>query len=166
MADTKEAKHGETSERELLIKLLATLTENQRIALESQIKGEDLVKLVQEARAPYIDPAKEARRRREREEDLRNAEQARNNLLASQEACPHVFTNVGGISGQSSIRLMHNFHDRKPRGYCTLCYLFIQPDRVEYLPSAITKNNPSGQIVLKAHPLYTTHVLRTDLALA
>jgi hypothetical protein len=109
---------------------------------------------LREAQKPYEDPLKLARELHEQQQ-WRKQELEKSELKkARQTACPHK-----DKQQKWSVQLQHNFHDRLPRGICSLCELFIHPAYWDYRP--IT--NPDGTVtdkafIIKEHPLY--HIVR------
>jgi hypothetical protein len=105
---------------------------------------------IRAANTPYIDPAKEARNKRETEKSKADEKELRAMDAARKAACPHMDQNQ-----RSSIRLIHNYPDRQPRGICPICHDIIFPRHWEIL--APDAENPKGKAVLvDAHPHYRT----------
>jgi hypothetical protein len=73
-------------------------------------------------KAPYIDPAQEARRAREHKETLATMAQERLAAQKKKDRCRHRDQN-----DKSSICLVHNHPDRQVRGVCVLCNDIIHP---------------------------------------
>lgn len=121
------------------------------------LSPEKLTQILKEVKTPYVDEALEARNRRERAKSVDEEAKMRKLREQEQELCPHTYQD----NGKTSISLMHNFHDQKPRGFCHQCKVFIEPVRFDfrYEQGEIT------QVILPAHKLYP-HVLQLDAAMS
>lgn len=69
---------------------------------------------------PYVDPLKIARDKRESQRTKDEESERIRRLEQFQANCPHYHKN-----NQTSINLVHNFHDGRPRGICVLCHSWI-----------------------------------------
>lgn len=97
-------------------------------------------------RAP--DPAVVAREQREKKMMMEDEAESRRNKERLQASCPHKYP-----SGGSAIQCVHNFPDRRPRGICMICQIFLEPKRWVIL--APDRENPRGKpVIVDAHPLY------------
>ena len=75
-------------------------------------------------------------------------EEARANLIKTQEACPHVYP-----SGQATWHVIRNYPDRQPRFLCPLCQLYVEPCR--WVIGAPTPEEPRGHAyIAPEHPLF------------
>jgi hypothetical protein len=105
---------------------------------------------IREANKPYVNPDVVARNKRETEKSKADEKELRAMDAARKAACPHMDQNQ-----RSSIRLIHNYPDRQPRGICPICHDIIFPRHWEIL--APDAENPKGKAVLvDAHPHYRT----------
>jgi hypothetical protein len=105
---------------------------------------------LREANKPYVDPAKLARDKRETEKSKADEKENRAMDAARKAACPHLDQNQ-----RSSIRLVHNYPDRQPRGICPICHDLITPREWRIGPP--DAENPKGKAVLVlAHKDYRT----------
>jgi len=103
---------------------------------------------IRAANTPYRDPAIEARNKRETEKSKADEKELRAMEAARKAACPHLDQNQ-----RSSIRLVHNYPDRQPRGICPICHDLIHPR--EWRIDAPDAENPKGRAVLyPAHKDY------------
>jgi hypothetical protein len=108
---------------------------------------------IRAANTPYVDPAKVARDKRETEKSKQDEKELRAMDAARKAACPHLDQNQ-----RSSIRLIHNYPDRQPRGICPICHDLITPR--EWRIEAPDAANPKGRAVLTpAHKNYDTVLL-------
>lgn len=113
---------------------------------------------IQALTKPYVDPAKEARSKREmllwkQEEEARikSEREAKDN-------CRHL-----DKRGQTSIRLIRNFPDRNPRGICMHCHDLIHPR--EWRIGTPDEKNPRGRAYLvDQHKDYMTvvHIAQSE----
>lgn len=105
---------------------------------------------LREINRPYVDPAHEARQKREmllwkqdEEDRLKNERKVKDN-------CRHM-----DERGQTSLRLIRNYPDRQPRGICVLCHDLITPK--EWRIAAPDEKNPRGKAYLaEPHKDYMT----------
>src|SRR5712691_13097939 len=105
---------------------------------------------IRAANTPYVDPAVVARNKRETEKSKQDERELRAAEAARKAACPHLDQN-----SRPSVRLVHNFPDRAPRGICVICQDIIFPRHWEIL--APDAENPKGKAVLvDAHKNYAT----------
>ncbi len=105
---------------------------------------------IRAANTPYIDPAVVARNKRETEKSKQDEKELREAEAARKAACPHLDQN-----SRPSVRLIHNWPDRQPRGICVICHDIIFPRHWEIL--APDAENPKGKAVLvDAHKNYAT----------
>jgi hypothetical protein len=103
---------------------------------------------IRAANTPYIDPAKEARNKRETEKSKQDERELRAAEAARKAACPHLDQN-----SRPSVRLIHNFPDRAPRGICVICQDLITPQMWVIGPP--DAENPKGRAYLQdAHKDY------------
>jgi hypothetical protein len=88
---------------------------------------------------------------RELRESLKSKKDEADNLRMTAErklACTHFYKN-----GHSAINLVHNFHDRQPRGTCVLCGDWIHPREWRIGPP--TDTEPNGHaFCVQAHKDY------------
>jgi hypothetical protein len=105
---------------------------------------------IRAANTPYVDPDVVARNKRETEKSKQDEKELRGMDAARKAACPHIDQNQ-----RSSIRLVHNFPDRQPRGICPICHDLITPREWRIGPP--DAENPKGLAVLyPAHKDYRT----------
>jgi hypothetical protein len=105
---------------------------------------------IRDATKPYVDPDVVARNKRETEKSKADEKELRAMDAARKAACPHMDQNQ-----RSSIRLIHNYPDRQPRGICPICHDLITPREWRIGPP--NAENPKGQAVLvDAHKDYCT----------
>lgn len=105
---------------------------------------------------PYKDPLKTAREAREslksKQDEALIAEQNKRR----KENCLHAHKN-----GIEAINIVHNFHDRQPRGTCVLCGDWIHPNEWRIGPP--TPEYPSGKAyMVPAHKDYA-RVMRIEM---
>jgi hypothetical protein len=97
-----------------------------------------------------VDPDVVARNKRETEKSKADEKELRAMDAARKAACPHMDQNQ-----RSSIRLIHNYPDRQPRGICPICHDLITPR--EWVIGPPDAENPKGKAVLvDAHKDYRT----------
>jgi len=77
---------------------------------------------LREINKPYVDPAKQAREDRERDDWREEIAQQRAFVDATRANCSHLYR-----TGQEAIALVHNQLDRQVRGLCMLCHEWIFP---------------------------------------
>lgn len=107
---------------------------------------------IQALTKPYEDPAKAARQKREMMLFKQDEETRITQERANKDACRHL-----DVRGQSSIRLIRNFPDRRPRGICVLCHDLITPKEWRIGPP--TDKEPRGVAYLaEPHKDYMTVV--------
>jgi hypothetical protein len=105
---------------------------------------------IRAANTPYVDPDVVARNKRETEKSKADEKELRAMDAARKAACPHMDQNQ-----RSSIRLIHNYPDRQPRGICPICHDLITPR--EWVIGPPDAENPKGKAVLvDAHKDYRT----------
>jgi hypothetical protein len=103
---------------------------------------------IRDATKPYVDPLKEARNKRETEKSKADERENRAAEAARKAACPHLDQN-----SRPSIRLVHNYPDRQPRGLCVICQDLITPRMWVIGPP--DAENPKGRAYLQdAHKNY------------
>ena len=103
---------------------------------------------IRDATKPYVDPAVEARNKRETEKSKQDEKELRAMDAARKAACPHLDQNQ-----RTSIRLVHNYPDRQPRGICPICHDLITPR--EWVIGPPDAENPKGRPYLQeAHKDY------------
>jgi hypothetical protein len=103
---------------------------------------------IRDATKPYVDPVIEARNKRETEKSKQDERELRAMDAARKAACPHMDQNQ-----RSSIRLIHNYPDRQPRGICPICHDLITPR--EWVIGPPDAENPKGRAYLQdAHKDY------------
>jgi hypothetical protein len=103
---------------------------------------------IRAANTPFVDPAKVARDKRETEKSKQDEKELRAMDAARKAACPHLDQNQ-----RSSIRLIHNYPDRQPRGICPICHDLITPR--EWVIGPPDAENPKGRAYLQdAHKDY------------
>lgn len=97
-------------------------------------------------RAP--DPSVRAREQREKKLMMEDEAESKRNRDALQKSCPHKYP-----SGASAINNVHNYPDRRPRGVCAICQIFLEPKR--WIILAPDAENPRGKpVIAPAHELY------------
>ncbi len=97
---------------------------------------------IRAANTPYRDPAIEARNKRETEKSKQDEKELREAEAARRAACPHLDQN-----SRPSVRLIHNFPDRAPRGICVICQDLITPKMWVIGPP--DAENPKGRAYLQ-----------------
>jgi hypothetical protein len=103
---------------------------------------------IRAANTPFVDPAKVARDKRETEKSKQDERELRAAEAARKAACPHLDQN-----SRPSVRLIHNFPDRQPRGICVVCQDLITPKM--WVIDAPDAENPKGRAYLQeAHKDY------------
>jgi hypothetical protein len=103
---------------------------------------------IREANKPYVDPKVKERNDRETEKSKADEKELRAMDAARKAACPHLDQNQ-----RSSIRLIHNYPDRQPRGICPICHDLITPR--EWVIGPPDAENPKGRAYLQdAHKDY------------
>ena len=106
---------------------------------------------IEQFKAPYIDPAVTARKKREKEQTKTNIELEQAAARARKENCQHRYPSINGAGGGESINITHNFPDGQCRGVCVLCHDIIHP--LEYrlgLPNedgTRTKGGKNGEMI-------------------
>ena len=105
---------------------------------------------IREMNRPYIDPAKEARQKREMLLWKQDEEERLKNERLAKERCTHL-----DERGQTSLRLIRNYPDRQPRGICVQCHDLIHPK--EWRIAAPDAKNPRGvPYMVEPHKDYKT----------
>jgi len=86
---------------------------------------EKMAMLIQEMKKPYVDPAVEARKLRERKEMAADIAAGLVMRREAQDRCPHRDKNG------EKLALVENHPDGRPRGVCMACQKWIQPKHWE-----------------------------------
>jgi hypothetical protein len=102
---------------------------------------EKVALMVQEMKKPYIDPAVEARKLRERKEMARDIAAGLVMKLEAQKRCPHRDKNSWKINP------VNNHPDGRVRGVCMACQDWFQPKHWEIMANG-------EPVLVDAHPLY------------
>lgn len=110
---------------------------------------------IQELKAPFIDPAKAAREKREAQMNREQIEEMRKQDEWRKAHCEHLDKN-----GNDSIGITHNYPDRQPRGVCVLCHDIIHPKEWR-IGSPDPQTGKSRPYMVDAHKDYS-RVLRID----
>lgn len=103
---------------------------------------------LRECMKPYVDPAVERRKLREKMNFQEGEKQAQLEKRRQKDSCSHHYKN-----GLLSIALVNNFHDRQTRGICMRCHEWIHPR--EWRIDSPTEENPKGrEHIVPAHKRY------------